>query len=284
MKYLTFLTIFILMDSGLTDFNPDSNSSGLKFLDNNANDNHKQRIIAQLRLNVKSYKFNAKDVIPFLKEQTDQLILLNLSKFLSDRNDLIPICAKDFMKIDPDLSLEEATEIATTQIIGNQCFAFTSMDDVFYGIMDSKPSDEKHEYLHILTAVGGRSDVMNFNVQLNEGCINYWIVAIYSYYKRDIYTRYPDETKLVKLFVEFIGDEGEELLYNLTFKNKINEFMQAIGDKYVDLPSNPNGKPKQQSEKTFKKGGIDVVGSAAYELSKKVENWSIKWFFDRFDK
>jgi hypothetical protein len=234
------------------------------------------------RTDIQNYKYISKEhFLYFLYIQLQTLEEMNLCIYVNDRLEMLPYAFQDFKALDPNLPDDEAQGLAENEIIGNQCSAFTTMDDKYISLQPGYIFDRTHEFVHILTARGGRSKLQQFKSDFNEGCINYYAEMVH---QSDglLQQRYPTQTDIVKRLVKFLGNAGEELLFKMVFKGEINEFFKALGEAYVNHPSNPNGTPKNKREKQFKLGGIEVNGSAAQEISTKITNWMIKWIIDRF--
>jgi hypothetical protein len=236
---------------------------------------------ASLRNHIQVYEYSKNTLPHYLKSLMIQFRLLKISRTLQTREEMIPYATLDFMTRYPEATFEEAKELAETQIYGNKCYAFTAQDDTFFRLAEADLFDEFHEYIHILTAKGGRSELQEFNSDFNEGCVNYFTQLYMEATGTDYPIRYPQKTAFVKKLIDFLED-GEELLFNMTFKGEIEDFFAALGKAYVSGKTNPNGKVKSRMEKAFTAESMFVDGSAAQLMASKIKNWIIKWFIDRF--
>ena len=224
------------------------------------------------------------DIPGFLAARVQELKGLGISAEVEKPEDLIPVLAADMKRknaaLSPDqqenLSDEQWSEAAKGQIEGNKTTALTTSDDRYTAIKGGASFDELHEFIHICSAPGGASALMQFNLNMNEGAINYFSELTAAALGTAVIARYPEATVLVTKLVNMIGANGPALLYSATFKGDVNGFFNAVGDVFSKSgDKRPNGTSKFASEKGW------TAASAADEFKSKVRAWNLKWLEQR---
>jgi hypothetical protein len=239
---------------------------------------------AEVRNLVAASSPSSSDAPTFLAARVRELQGLGIASEVKDQSELIPVLAADMQRKDlmkpvgerQNLSASGWLEAAKGQIEANKTTALTTSDDRYTAIKGGVKFDELHEFIHICSAPGGESPLMQFKLQMNEGAINYFSELTASLVGIPVVERYPSETALVRKLVALVGSDGPAKLYAATFKGDVDGFFRAVGQAYAALGAKkPDGKAKSFSEK-----GWDAT-AAAGEFKKQVGNWGLKWLNER---
>jgi len=183
----------------------------------------------------------------------------NIKKLVKDKEELVQELAIDF-KIrnkDEPYTDEEWLEIARHSVYDNEGTGFTRWDSQFVCLENGEKFDEIHEFMHILSATGGDSDLKKFKSSFNEGSINYWAEKVCEFInsettkkedKINIIPRYitPHTTPFIRQIVKIVG---EKTLYDATFFGAIDEIFKALATNYVNKimeRKNPNDKDEDK--------------------------------------
>ena len=175
-----------------------------------------------------------------------------------------------------NLSKAEWLTAARSQIEGNNTTALTTSDDRYTAIRGGEGFDELHEFIHICSGAGGKSPLMHFQLQVNEGAVNVFSELVAPLVGQNLVTRYTNETPVMRKMVALVGTEGLGKLFEATFKGDIDAFFNAVGAAYVALGTKkPDGKAKCFSEKNW------TAAEAAAEFKSKAQAWNLGWLNQR---
>jgi len=219
------------------------------------------------------------NIIMFLKGRYAHLMRLKLSVEVPDVQGVKDAMTKDYV-IEKGLSEADAAAIVTKQVDMNKTTAATLSNDRYVYITGGERFDEVHEYVHIMAAKGGLSDLQRFKVQLNEGIINYFAIKLAHAVSVPVVPRYPTETMVVDWLITLLGGEDNAILplYNIAFMGKVEEFFEVLGKQYNSSDRRANGKPKERSEK-----GISDAEATEF-MKKMLKCWDLEFIRKRLDK
>jgi len=239
---------------------------------------------AAVRAVVAAASPSAAQIPKFLSARVAELDGLKLSTSVSSQAHLVPVLAADMKRKNAAKPVDERLEqsdaqwaaAAEGQITANNTTALTTSDDRYTGITGGAKFDELHEFIHLCSAPGGESPLMGFNLNMNEGAINYFSELVAPERQVPVVERYAPMTKLVRGLVGLVGTEGPAKLFDATFKGDVDGFFNAVGAAYVALGAvRPDGKPKGFGDTRW-----DAAAAAA-EFKAQVSNWSENWLKQR---
>ena len=216
----------------------------------------------------------------FLSFRVLQLNNSNLSKEVANRDALIDEFVEDLrlkaLAANKIVNEEENKKSAKNTIVGGNVTALTNYNDMYIRLKGGAKHDEIHEFIHILTVRGGESILNDFKSNFNEGVVNYFAEIVSKNLQFEIPVRYPDATPIAKKYVKLLGVQGEQKLFDLAFKGKIDEFFLAVGEVVIkDKDKFPSGKPKGFTEKNI------TAQEMADAFKAKTKNWELKYLTER---
>ena len=152
----------------------------------------------------------------------------------------------------PNMTDEERVNEVLGSYDVNKTSAVTLINDRFISLDKGEKFDKYHEFVHILTAPGGKSIGQKEILPLNEGLVNFWTIEIFKSMEEKIVDRYPFQTEFVKTIFKIFEKNNLDYLtlaFDATFHGKIHEFLSKLCEIIASSPKLLNGKNKPFSIK-----------------------------------
>lgn len=187
--------------------------------------------LQERRPTIQGYEHPAdKDLMAYIKGHVDEVAQLpSMVTVVDSKQGLIDALAIDLAARAGSPDVDADHRLAAKNDVDNGGGGFTALDGTVYMLNTANDSSALyHELIHVLSGVGGVTQLSVTKTNLNEGFTNYFAVKLAEEYKKTVFPAYPMATKWV---TNFVAAYSEKDAYDAYFKDNEKHLYTTLGAK-----------------------------------------------------